>query len=167
MTISSLTPEERAELETLCAWLSTQKSDVFKNPFTILRTGLDHPPKHDELREAAQQVIKAESDWRESAGQLVLDDPLSDALKRLQAALDNLCPTKPAPAPHPAQSAEVERAPAAEAGRVDFMLVLQAHAERLNHLLKDPHPGLSTWAKFFGQEVQWFSDYWAGKFAQP
>lgn len=86
----------------------------------------------------------------------------------LRTALDaSLCPTKPAPAPHPAQSAEVERAPVAEAGRADFMLVLQAHAERLNHLLKNPEPGLSTWAKFFGQEVQWFSDYWAGKFANP
>lgn len=43
MTISSLSSEERAELEYLCAWLSTQKSDVFKNPHTILRAGLDAP----------------------------------------------------------------------------------------------------------------------------
>lgn len=117
MTISSLSSEERAELEYLCAWIATDKNDLLKDPHTILRMAL------------------------------------------------NLCPTKPAPAPHPAQSAEVKRAPVEEAGRADFMLVLQAHAERLNHLLKDPHPGLSTWVQFFGQEVQWFSDYWAGKFA--
>lgn len=44
MTFATITHEERDELENLCAWLSTQKSDVFKNPFTILEAALNQFP---------------------------------------------------------------------------------------------------------------------------
>lgn len=127
MTFATLTPEERAELECLCAWLSTQKSDVFKNPHTILAVAL-RAPQDTQLRDTladCQDFLSAISEATQGAGQIdgnsILrpGERMRTTAKKLAAkarkALDNLCPTKPAPAPHPAQSAEVERAPMAEA----------------------------------------------------
>lgn len=56
MTFATLTPEERAELEYLCAWIATDKNDLLKNPHTILKSGLDQFPK--EQPQAVKPAMK-------------------------------------------------------------------------------------------------------------
>jgi len=37
---------------------------------------------------------------------------------------------------------------------------LKDHVAKLNSLLQDPHPGLSTWCEFYYKHIQWIVDYW-------
>lgn len=37
---------------------------------------------------------------------------------------------------------------------------LKSHVTRLKSLLDDPHPGLSTWMKMYGDEMKAISDFW-------
>jgi hypothetical protein len=45
-----------------------------------------------------------------------------------------------------------------------FLAELANHAEKLAALLKDPQPGLMSWALMVGPHAQFIADWWGGKF---
>ena len=42
----------------------------------------------------------------------------------------------------------------------DYLTRLHEHVRRLNVLLDDPHPGLSTWCLMYDREMQYVADAW-------